>query len=108
VHDPEVLFPFLSALTFDGLVEIAAKRVDQLSDLRERKCHRAFLSSPDRGSTVERVAKLFARDARDVEFASALRGGRRRRRFRSSASGARAGVPRPRGGARSALGVVGQ
>ena len=64
VHEPEVLFPFLSALTFDGLVEITANEWVSYLIFENGSVTRAFLSSPDRGSTVERVAKLFARDGR--------------------------------------------
>jgi hypothetical protein len=64
VQEPEVLFPFLSALTFDGVVEIAANEWVSYLVFENGNVKRAFLSSPDRGSTVERVAKLFARDGR--------------------------------------------
>jgi hypothetical protein len=64
VEDPEVLFPYLSALTFDGLVEIMATESVNYLVFRNGSVTRAFLSSGDRGTTVERVAKLFAREGR--------------------------------------------
>ena len=64
VDDPEVLFPYLSALTFDGIVEITAKDAVNYLSFRNGAVVRAFLATLDRGTTVERVAKMFARDGR--------------------------------------------
>jgi hypothetical protein len=68
VHDPEVLFPYLNALTFDGVVELLAGESVNYLVFGNGSVTRAFLSSPDRGSTVERVAKLFGRNGRGTQM----------------------------------------
>jgi hypothetical protein len=64
VQDPVVLFPYLNALTYDGVIEILANESVNYLLFRNGSVTRAFLSSAERGSTVERVAKLFARNGR--------------------------------------------
>ena len=68
VEDPAVLFPYLSALTFDGLVELTAKDAINYLSFRNGAVVRAFLSTADRGSTVERVAKVFGREGRSGQL----------------------------------------
>jgi len=64
VQDPAVLFPYLMSITFDGFLEIIAK--DQVNYLifANGTVARAYLSSAHHGTVIDRVAKLFSREAR--------------------------------------------
>ncbi len=66
--DPSVLFPYLMATTFDGMVEIAAEGDVNYLLMRHGSVFAAFLSGSERGSLVERVAKLFERDRRALHL----------------------------------------
>jgi hypothetical protein len=63
-QEPAVLFPYLMSTTFDGFIEIIAK--DQVNYLvfAHGSVARAYLSSAHHGTVVDRVAKLFSREAR--------------------------------------------
>jgi hypothetical protein len=63
-QDPAVLFPYLMSITFDGFLEIIAK--DQVNYLifANGTVARAYLSSAHHGTVIDRVAKLFSREAR--------------------------------------------
>ena len=63
-QDPATLFPYLSAMTFDGVVEIIANESVNYLVFRNGSVARAFLSASHHGTTVDRVAKLFTRDGR--------------------------------------------
>lgn len=64
VGDPAHLFPFLSATTFDGCVEIIAQETVNYLVFRNGAVERAYLAVPHHGTLVDRVAKLFAREGR--------------------------------------------
>lgn len=64
VTDPKVLFSYMMATTFDGLVEIEAAGAANYLLLRDGTVDRAYLASPQGRSMVERVTALFARDLR--------------------------------------------
>jgi hypothetical protein len=67
-HDPAALFPYLSAMSFDGVVEIVAHENVNYLIFRNGSVVRTFLTSTVHGSVVERVKKLFARDGRIGEL----------------------------------------
>jgi hypothetical protein len=63
-NDPAAFFPYLSAMTFDGVVEIVANESVNYLVFRNGAVARAFLSASHHGTMVDRVAKLFAREGR--------------------------------------------
>ena len=63
-QDPSALFPYLNAMTFDGVLEIVANDTVNYLIFRNGSVARAFLSASHHGTLVDRVAKLFAREAR--------------------------------------------
>lgn len=67
-QDPSTLFPYLMSRTFDGVLEIVANEFVNYLVLRHGTVVRAFLASAHHGTVVDRVAKLFARDARVGEL----------------------------------------
>lgn len=67
--DPNSLFPYLMATTFDGLVEIAAEGEVNYLLFRNGAVHTAYLSGAPTGTLVERVSHLFARDRRALHLA---------------------------------------
>ena len=64
VNDPAVLFPYLMATTFDGMVEIVAGGSVNYLLFKNGAVSRAFLSTPHHGTSADRVAKMFAREGR--------------------------------------------
>lgn len=64
VSDPAHLFPYLSAMTFDGCVEIVAQDTVNYLAFKNGTVERAFLAVSHHGTLVDRVSKLFAREAR--------------------------------------------
>ena len=62
--DPQSLFPFLAAMTFDGFVEILANENVNYLVFRNGAVERTFLTSAPHGTIVDRVSKLFAREGR--------------------------------------------
>ena len=64
VTDPAVLFPYLMATTFDGMIEILAEDTVNYLVFRYGSVERAFLAAGHHGTLVDRVAKLFAREGR--------------------------------------------
>lgn len=66
VTDPEVLFPYLKAMTFDGFMEIVAEDTVNYLVFNNGAVQRAFLSTTHHGTPPERVRKLFAREGRTV------------------------------------------
>lgn len=63
-QDPAALFPYLNAMTFDGVVEIVANDNVNYLVFRNGSVARAFLAASHHGTLVDRVAKLFAREGR--------------------------------------------
>ncbi len=63
-QDPAALFPYLSAMTFDGVVEIVANDTVNYLVFRNGSVARAFLAASHHGTVIDRVAKLFAREGR--------------------------------------------
>lgn len=63
-QDPATLFPYLNAMTFDGVVEIIANDTVNYLVFRNGTVARAFLAASHHGTMVDRVAKLFAREGR--------------------------------------------
>jgi hypothetical protein len=61
-HDPSALFPYLMAMTFDGVVEIITGELVNYLVFRNGSVARAYLSGSHQGTLVERVAKLFAKE----------------------------------------------
>jgi hypothetical protein len=62
--DPSALFPYLMATTFDGTMEIIAEDTVNYLMFQNGAVHRTFLSTGHHGTSVDRVAKLFAREGR--------------------------------------------
>jgi hypothetical protein len=62
--DPAELFPYLDAMTFDGFTEIVADGTVNYLVFSNGTVHRAFLSTTHHGTTVDRVAKMFAREGK--------------------------------------------
>lgn len=58
--DPSALFPFLTSIMFDGMVEIVSDNTVNYLLFRAGSVEQAFLSMAPIGSVTERVAKLFA------------------------------------------------
>lgn len=67
-QDPAALFPYLNAMTFDGIVEIIANDTVNYLVFRNGAVARAFLAASHHGTVVDRVAKLFAREGRVGEL----------------------------------------
>lgn len=64
VTDPKVLFSYLMATTFDGMIEIRSAGIANYLLLNDGTVERAYLASAPGASLVERVTALFARDER--------------------------------------------
>ena len=62
--DPKVLFSYLMATTFDGVIEIVAGGATSYLLLNDGTVQRAYLASSQGGSLVERIQALFGRDGR--------------------------------------------
>lgn len=67
-QDPSALFPYLMAMTFDGVVEIIANENVNYLILKNGSVSRAFLTTLHHGTVVDRVKKLFAREGRVGEL----------------------------------------
>jgi len=67
-NDPAAMFPYLSAMTFDGIVEIVANDTVNYLVFRNGSVVRAFLAASHHGTMVDRVSKLFAREGRVAEL----------------------------------------
>jgi hypothetical protein len=67
-QDAASLFPYLNAMTFDGVVEIVANDTVNYLIFRDGNVARAFLAASHHGTVVDRVAKLFAREGRVGEL----------------------------------------
>lgn len=64
VTDPKVLFSYLMALTYDGLVEVSSGGAENYLLFRDGTVERAYLSASHGTTMVERVNALFGRDGR--------------------------------------------
>ena len=64
ISDPAVLFPYLMATTFDGVVEIIAEDTVNYLLFKNGSVERAFLAATHQGTLTDRLAKLFAREGR--------------------------------------------
>ena len=64
INDPAVLFPYLMATTFDGVVEILADDMVNYLLFKNGSVERAFLAAGSHGTLAERVARLFPREGR--------------------------------------------
>jgi hypothetical protein len=62
--DPTALFPYLLAMTFDGLVEIQADGGMNYLVFRNGTVRQAYLATAQKGTLVERVGKLFGPEFR--------------------------------------------
>jgi hypothetical protein len=58
--DPSELFPFLTSIMFDGMVEIVSDNTVNYLRFKSGSVDQAFLSMAQVGTVAERVAKLFA------------------------------------------------
>jgi hypothetical protein len=58
--DPSELFPFLTSIMFDGMVEIVSDNTVNYLRFKSGSVDQAFLSMAQVGTIAERVAKLFA------------------------------------------------
>jgi hypothetical protein len=67
-NDPAALFPYLMATRFDGVLEIIASENVNYLVFRNGTVARAFLASAHHGTVIDRVSKLFGRDARVGEI----------------------------------------
>ena len=67
-HDPSALFPYLMAMTFDGVVEIITGDSVNYLVFRNGSVARAYLSGTQHGTLVERVSKLFAKEHRPADL----------------------------------------
>ena len=63
-NDPQTLFPYLMAMTFDGVVEIVVSETVNYLVFHNGTVARAYMATAHQGSLVERVTKLFMRDAK--------------------------------------------
>jgi hypothetical protein len=61
-QDPSALFPYLAAMTFDGVVEIITGEYVNYLVFRNGSVARAYLSGAHQGTLVDRVTKLFSKD----------------------------------------------
>jgi hypothetical protein len=64
VTDPTALFPYLLAMTFDGVVEIQADGGMNYLVFKNGTVRQAYLATAQKGSLVERVGKLFGPELR--------------------------------------------
>ncbi len=64
INDPAALFPYLMSTTFDGAVQIVAQDSVNYLIFKDGAVVRAFLSAGHHGTLVDRVAKLFGREAK--------------------------------------------
>lgn len=64
VTNPEVLFSYLMATSFDGIVEIRVQAAMNYLRFRDGAVERAWLADAGGGSIVERVTSLFAPELR--------------------------------------------
>jgi hypothetical protein len=64
VSDPAAVFPFLQSIMFDGSVEITTEGMVNYLVFRAGAVDSAYLSTGTMGSSVDRVAKLFAPDSK--------------------------------------------
>ena len=64
VTNPAALFPYLLAMTFDGLVEIEADGGRNYLLFQNGTVRQAFVATAQRGTLVERVEKLFGPEMR--------------------------------------------
>jgi hypothetical protein len=60
--DPSALFPYLMSCTYDGMVEIIAERAVNYLLFHNGQVTGAYLSTPSKGTLVERVGRLFDRE----------------------------------------------
>ena len=60
ITDPTALFPFLMSTMFDGLVEVVCDGSVNYLAFHAGAVEKAYLSTKDAGTVVDRVAKLFA------------------------------------------------
>ena len=67
-QDPSALFPYLMAMTFDGVVEIVTGDHVNYLVFRHGSVARAYLSGAQHGTIVERVTKLFAKESKPAEL----------------------------------------
>jgi hypothetical protein len=67
-QDPASLFPYLVATTFDGFVEIIANDNVNYLIFRNGSVARAYLSTPQQDTLVDRMKKIFAREGRVGEL----------------------------------------
>jgi hypothetical protein len=58
--DPSELFPFLTSIMFDGMVEVVSDNTVNYLRFKSGSVDQAFLSMAQVGTVAERVAKLFA------------------------------------------------
>lgn len=63
-RDPQTLFPYLMAMTFDGVVEIVVGDTVNYLVFHNGAVARAYLATTHQGRLVERVTRLFAADAK--------------------------------------------
>lgn len=63
-QDPASIFPYLMAMTFDGVVEIITNEDVNYLIFRNGAVSRAFLTTLHHGTLVDRVKKVFAREGR--------------------------------------------
>jgi hypothetical protein len=64
VRDPKALFPYLMAMTFDGIVEIIVEGGYNYLIFKHGAVRQAFLATVQRGTLVERVSRLFGPETR--------------------------------------------
>jgi hypothetical protein len=64
VNDPTSLFPYLLAMTFDGVVEIQADAGMNYLLFKNGTVRQAYLATSQKGTLVERVGKLFGPEMR--------------------------------------------
>ena len=65
-QNPEALFPYLAATTFDGVVEIIVDGKVNYLIFRDGSVSRAFLTGNQEGTVVQRVQRLFASDTNSM------------------------------------------
>jgi hypothetical protein len=66
VQDPKVLFPYLMATTFDGVVSIEGEGAANFLLFRDGSVDSAYVAAAQGGTLVQRVSSLFARDRRGI------------------------------------------
>lgn len=67
-QDPSALFPYLMAMTFDGVVEIITGDFVNYLVFRHGSVARAYLSGAGHGSVVERVTRLFSKESKPADL----------------------------------------